>query len=1303
MCAVLSSSWKRGSLFVLALASVLLPASLKGDEAADARAIFDATGIRGGLVVHLGSGDGKLTAALRSGPGYQVHGLDTDGEKVAAARRYIQSLGIYGEVSVDRFTGTRLPYIDNLVNLLVGEDLAGVSMEEALRVLVPRGVVYTKVAGEWKKTVKPRPDNIDEWTHFMYGPGGNAVAHDTVVGPPEHLQWVGSPRWSRHHDRMASMSALVSSNGRIIYIMDEGSRISIQTPSDWKLIARDAFNGVILWKRSIGKWHHHLWPLKSGPTQLARRLVAIGDRIYVTRGLVAPLEEIDAVTGKTIRVYKDSGATEEVIVSDGLVVALANDELTQLASYVPKFNVGDQRRVLTEFVWNRKPRRVVAYEAGSGKKLWQRGSSVAPLTLSADAGGIYFHDGKNVVSLDRKTGEQRWQSEPAGRGRNGSFNFGPKLVVHDGIVIFAGGNREMRAFDAASGKLLWTAPHARGGYQSPEDLLVVDGKVWSAPTTSGRDSGQFTGRDLKTGEVKVEFSPTVKTYWFHHRCYIAKATDNFLLTSRTGIEFVDFKKKDWDIHHWVRGGCLYGIMPCNGLTYAPPHNCACYPEAKLYGINALAPTSKTRKIPKVTPAAGRLERGPAWGKVAAVAFPRLGDWPTYRGNATRTGYSKTTVTGTVKPVWEVKIGGKVTPPVIAGGKVFLARVNQHTIHALDEETGKAHWSFNAGGRVDSPPTIHRGRVLFGSADGWIYCLRAADGVLAWRFRGAPRDDRLMSFEQLESVWPVHGSVLVKDDSVYCVAGRSIFLDGGLRFIQLDLSGRLVKESLIDDRDPDTGSDIQDRLQTLQMSTGLADILSSDGQYIYMRSQQFDTKGNRIGIGPHSGDAAKQGAVQAGSTTHLFAPMGYLDETYFHRAYWVYGRSFAGGHNGYYQAGKYAPAGRILVSDGKDVYGFGRKPQYLKWTTTIEHQLFATSKEPPPQALSDKDSSLFNKAVRRGGGSPMIQVPLSKSLDPTGKSLTVEAWAKAASPNGVVIARGGPAQGYALLFQKGKPQFCVRSGDRLSTVTAPAKAVKKWVHLVGVLSDDKKLKLYVDGKLAATAKAAGPLTGDPAQATEIGADDQGAVGNYTSPLSFKGVIDEVRVYFRALSHEEVAGRYSSTAASPDAALVLSLSFDDGKAADASSHGNNGRISGATAVAGKFKGGMKFAGGKAGGKKQPVRGSFVQRKWESDIPLYARAMALAGKILFVAGPPDLIDEEETFKKIMDRDPKVAEKLLLQNEALLGDQGGILWIADATTGKKISEIRLKSLPAWDGLAAANGRLFLSTTDGKVICFGD
>ena len=45
----------------------------------------------------------------------------------------------------------------------------------------------------------------------------------------------------------------------------------------------------------------------------------------------------------------------------------------------------------------------------------------------------------------------------------------------------------------------------------------------------------------------------------------------------------------------------------------------------------------------------------------------------------------------------------------------------------------------------------------------------------------------------------------------------------------------------------------------------------------------------------------------------------------------------------------------------------------------------------------------------------------------------------------------------------------------------------------------------------------------------------------------------------------------------------------------------------------------------------------------------------------------------------------------------------MVDATSGKKLTELKLKSLPAWDGLAAANGRLFLSTADGKIICFGE
>ena len=76
-------------------------------------------------------------------------------------------------------------------------------------------------------------------------------------------------------------------------------------------------------------------------------------------------------------------------------------------------------------------------------------------------------------------------------------------------------------------------------------------------------------------------------------------------------------------------------------------------------------------------------------------------------------------------------------------------------------------------------------------------------------------------------------------------------------------------------------------------------------------------------------------VQAGDGRHLFAPMSFLDDTWFHRSYWVYGRSFAGGHNGYYQAGKYAPAGRLIVFNKDKVYGFGRDPEFFAFYRSMQ--------------------------------------------------------------------------------------------------------------------------------------------------------------------------------------------------------------------------------------------------------------------------------------------------------------------------------------------------------------------------------
>jgi len=126
--------------------------------AGPADSILQQAGVRGGVIVHVGCGDGTVTTALRAGDSFLVHGLDTNAANVDAARAHIQKHGLYGPVSVDTFDGRTLPYVGNFVNLLVADDLGQVSMNEVMRVLVPNGVAL--IAGA--EFVKPCPQEIDD-------------------------------------------------------------------------------------------------------------------------------------------------------------------------------------------------------------------------------------------------------------------------------------------------------------------------------------------------------------------------------------------------------------------------------------------------------------------------------------------------------------------------------------------------------------------------------------------------------------------------------------------------------------------------------------------------------------------------------------------------------------------------------------------------------------------------------------------------------------------------------------------------------------------------------------------------------------------------------------------------------------------------------------------------------------------------------------------------------------------------------------------------------------------------------------
>lgn len=117
-------------------------AAAPADVGRTAREILEQSGIQDGLIVHLGCGDGRLTAALRAGEGYLVHGLDRDSARRERAREHVCSGGLYGSVCIGSWDGRRLPHAENLVNLTVAQEPGAVAMEEMLRCLAPGGVAW---------------------------------------------------------------------------------------------------------------------------------------------------------------------------------------------------------------------------------------------------------------------------------------------------------------------------------------------------------------------------------------------------------------------------------------------------------------------------------------------------------------------------------------------------------------------------------------------------------------------------------------------------------------------------------------------------------------------------------------------------------------------------------------------------------------------------------------------------------------------------------------------------------------------------------------------------------------------------------------------------------------------------------------------------------------------------------------------------------------------------------------------------------------------------------------------------------
>jgi len=193
------------------------------------------------------------------------------------------------------------------------------------------------------------------------------------------------------------------------------------------------------------------------------------------------------------------------------------------------------------------------------------------------------------------------------------------------------------------------------------------------------------------------------------------------------------------------------------------------------------------------------------------------DWPTYRGDAARSGYSPEPLPATLSLQWTYKARHAPQPawpredgmpfdrafqPVATADTVFFGSSADGKLYALDVATGKQRWTFFTDGPIRFAPVLWKNRVFVASDDGVLYCLDAKTGKALWQRRGGPRRDMVLGHGRMVSRWPARGGPVIHDNVLYFGAGiwpaEGIYLyaleaeTGEVKWVN-DSSGAIVME------------------------------------------------------------------------------------------------------------------------------------------------------------------------------------------------------------------------------------------------------------------------------------------------------------------------------------------------------------------------------------------------------------------------------------------------------------------------------------------------------------------------------
>jgi len=754
------------------LAAVLWCTNLSAEQE-KAKGVLDQIGATRGICLVLGDQPCQLALGLARASEWTLFVQVSTAEEYASTCKAADAAGLFGRrIFVAQGAPARIGLADNVADAAVVLGPASVAKAEVLRVLRPQGKAL--VAHEvWSK---PVPEGVDDWSHHYHGPDNNPQSRDRVARAPYLTQFIAEPRYA------PAPQAAVSSAGRLFMAFGHVAWHQREEPMMNTLVALNAFNGTMLWKRS----------LTPGVMVDRSTMVATPEILYLADDKSCKL--LDAASGKVrdeiVPPVDLTGGTfwKWMALDAGTLYGLVGEgegqdpdarwRFTHHGWPWDRISKGYNE---AEYPWG-FAKTLLAIDPKTKNILWkhQEDLPIDSRSLCMTGGRIYLaHFGRYLMCLDAKTGQALWrrtaEKDPEvfqaigpyrpGHGYVGGWKSTVYLKCTEKNLYVLGPQVQwLTALSAADGGLLWRHP--------VKDLHLVirdEGLIVTGPQNSPTE--QTKRLDPQTGHVEVTFAATQR-----RACTRSTGScDAVFFRGHEGTGRLDLATGRTQWISTMRPSCHVGVVIANGHLYWLPWVCDC--TLQMFGAMAVAPAGdfvfnqQAVEAERLEVCARRGSPDPAETADRQVSTNSPNDWPTYRANPARTAHTQAAVPERVQLLWQTPAqeGVEPTAPVAAGGLVFTAG-SDGIVRARDAATGKVRWTAYTGGAVHYPPSIADSRALVGSADGWVYAFEAATGRLLWRFRAAPIERRIPIYGALISTWPVASGVLVHEGVAYFAAG-----------------------------------------------------------------------------------------------------------------------------------------------------------------------------------------------------------------------------------------------------------------------------------------------------------------------------------------------------------------------------------------------------------------------------------------------------------------------------------------------------------------------------------------------------